>query len=67
MRRALAYGISGAVTLYGAFAVGTTIRGPFADDGTWRSVAADLAVGLGVFGAAAAVQWAGHELARDDV
>jgi len=60
MKHAAAWVIVGATYLVAAAGIGVTVRGPQAE-----GIGRDLAVGLAVLGAGAAVQWAGNELARD--
>jgi hypothetical protein len=57
MRRALARVIQAATMIGLTWAVGSGVRGPYAD-----GMMKDLAVGAGVIGTIAAVTWAEQEL-----
>jgi hypothetical protein len=58
MRRVLANTIIGAATAAVTWVIGRAARGPLADP----SMPRDLAAGVAIVAAAAAVSWAGHEL-----
>jgi hypothetical protein len=60
VKRTLAVSIQTAALVVASWAIGASIRGPFADD----DFVSDLVVGLTVVGSAVALEWSARELEK---